>query len=106
MPSGSAASAARPLARTDNLELAIPECSKGIGAVIGSPESADLIAGVRIQPFSLFADDRGYFLEAWSAGPFEALGIANALVQDNQSLSKRKGTPSGLDQSAEAIQRS
>jgi len=53
----------RPIATLGDLELAVPECPKGIGSVIGSPTSPDLIAGVRVQQFSLFPDDRGYFLE-------------------------------------------
>jgi dTDP-4-dehydrorhamnose 3,5-epimerase len=43
-----------------------------------------------------FIDDRGYFVETWSAGAFESLGIINIFVQDNQSLSKRRGTLRGL----------
>ena len=45
------------------LELAIPECQKGLGALIGSVDSPHLIAGVRVEAFSIFPDDRGYFLE-------------------------------------------
>ncbi len=47
-------------------ETFIPEpavCNKGIGAVILDAASAQLIDGVRIEPFSLWPDDRGYFLE-------------------------------------------
>ena len=35
----------------------------GIGKVILSPTSPDLIDGVQINPFPLWPDDRGYFLE-------------------------------------------
>ena len=49
-------------------QLQIPECSPGIGKVILSPTSADLIAGVRVQPFPLWPDDRGYFLEVARLG--------------------------------------
>ena len=63
-----AQSAARRLAASGDLELAIPECAKGIGSVITSPSSADLIAGVRIQPLALYPDDRGYFLEVQRFG--------------------------------------
>lgn len=45
------------------VKLATPSCDKGIGAVILSPESKDLIAGVRIQPYTVWPDDRGYFFE-------------------------------------------
>ena len=52
--------------------------------------------GMKLIEGRQFVDDRGYFLETWSAGSFEALGITNAFVQDNQSLSRRKGTLRGL----------
>lgn len=51
-----------------DLELAAPVCSKGIGALIGKVDSPDLIAGVKIQPVSVFPDDRGYFLEVQRIG--------------------------------------
>lgn len=52
--------------------------------------------GMKLVEGRQFVDERGYFLETWSAGAFEALGITNAFVQDNQSLSKKKGTLRGL----------
>ncbi len=58
----------RRLASANGIELVIPECPKGIGAVIGSPDSRELIDGVRIQPLSLHPDDRGYFLEVQRLG--------------------------------------
>lgn len=48
---------------SEALPLAIPQCNKGIGDVILSPTSAKLIQGVKIEPVSLWPDDRGYFLE-------------------------------------------
>jgi dTDP-4-dehydrorhamnose 3,5-epimerase len=47
-----------------------------------------------IQP-KVFGDDRGYFLEAWSARDYEAAGISVPFVQDNQSRST-KGVLRGL----------
>ena len=44
-------------------EIAIPTCAPGIGKVILSPTSPDLIADVQIKPFPVWPDDRGYFLE-------------------------------------------
>lgn len=44
-------------------EIAIPVSEPGIGKVILSPASADLIEDVAIQPFPVWPDDRGYFLE-------------------------------------------
>ncbi len=40
-----------------------PQCSRGIGDVILSPDSEKLIDGVQVQPLALWPDDRGYFLE-------------------------------------------
>ena len=45
------------------VEIAIPTCEPGIGKVILSPTSSDLIADVQLKPFALWPDDRGYFLE-------------------------------------------
>ena len=56
------------LAAAEGLELALPECPKGIGGLIASPDSPDLIDGVRVQPVPLRTDDRGYFLEVVRAG--------------------------------------
>ena len=36
---------------------------KGIGKVITAPDSKDLIAGVRAQPYPVWPDDRGFFME-------------------------------------------
>lgn len=36
---------------------------KGIGSIILKPDSPDLIEDVKIQPFPLYPDDRGYFME-------------------------------------------
>ncbi len=44
-------------------EIDTPACDFGIGKVILSPTSADLIDGVQIKPYPLWPDDRGYFLE-------------------------------------------
>ncbi len=41
-------------------------------------------------------DSRGYFMETWSEGEFERLGISARFIQDNQSLSKPSGTLRGL----------
>jgi dTDP-4-dehydrorhamnose 3,5-epimerase len=43
--------------------IEIPTAEPGIGKVILSPSSADLIEGIQINPFPLWPDDRGYFLE-------------------------------------------
>ena len=43
-----------------------------------------------------FSDLRGYFVETYSFDRFAALGIDRPFVQDNQSLSRPKGTLRGL----------
>jgi dTDP-4-dehydrorhamnose 3,5-epimerase len=43
-----------------------------------------------------FGDARGFFSETYSARRFADAGIAGPFVQDNQSLSARKGTVRGL----------
>ena len=47
----------------DPLALKIPHCETGIGQVIQAPDSKNLIQGVRVDPFPVWPDDRGYFLE-------------------------------------------
>ncbi|MBI5084046.1 MAG: dTDP-4-dehydrorhamnose 3,5-epimerase family protein [Acidobacteria bacterium] len=46
-----------------NPKIKTPACEAGIGLVILAPDSPDLIAGVKVEPFRLWPDDRGYFLE-------------------------------------------
>src|SRR5574340_1288047 len=68
------------------LELALPECERGIGNVISSPDSPDLIEGVRIEPFSLWPDDRGYFLEVQRMGQGLAAAFPAASTQASAAL--------------------
>lgn len=49
-------------------ELAVPAAEPGIGKVILSPTSGDLIPGVEVRPYALWPDDRGYFLEVARLG--------------------------------------
>ena len=76
----------RILVSSGDLELAIPECPKGLGALIGSPASTDLIAGVRVQPLTLFPDDRGYFLEVQRFGRGLAADFPAATSQVSAAL--------------------
>ncbi len=62
------AMAVRRIASSEGLELAVPICAKGLGSVIVKPDSADLIQGVRVRPFPIYPDDRGYFLEVQRIG--------------------------------------
>ena len=43
--------------------ISTPQCEPGIGKIIRTPESPDLIDGVRVRAYDLWPDDRGYFLE-------------------------------------------
>jgi dTDP-4-dehydrorhamnose 3,5-epimerase len=56
------------LAAHGPMELSIPSCEKGIGSLIRGHDSPDLIDGVRIEPYELWPDDRGYFLEVMRSG--------------------------------------
>jgi dTDP-4-dehydrorhamnose 3,5-epimerase len=54
--------------------------------VIAKPDSADLIDGVNVQPYPLWPDDRGYFLEVVRVGqglpadfPAESTQVSTAL---------------------------
>lgn len=79
---GSAAPAAR-----EALELAIPQCEKGIGAILQSPDSPHAIAGVEIRPLALWPDDRGYFLEVARMGQGLVAAYSAATTQVSVSLS-------------------
>jgi dTDP-4-dehydrorhamnose 3,5-epimerase len=59
---------ARHVASSPELELALPKNDKGLGALILKPDSADLITDVRVAPFPIWPDDRGYFLEVQRIG--------------------------------------
>ena len=50
------------------LSLAIPNCEKGIGTLIPKPDAPGKISGVKIEPFPLWPDDRGYFMEVGRMG--------------------------------------
>ena len=69
------------------LHLALPSNSKGIGSVIQKPDSADLIEGVNINPYPLWPDDRGYFLEVIRMGKGVAGHFPAATTQVSAALS-------------------
>jgi dTDP-4-dehydrorhamnose 3,5-epimerase len=75
--------AVRRLASFEGLELAVPQCDQGLGAVIADPASADLIEGVRVQPLSIYPDDRGYFLEVQRFG----CGVAASFPPESTQVS-------------------
>jgi len=73
--------------REHSVELATPSCDKGIGKVILTPDSPDLIAGVRLAPYSLWPDDRGYFLEVTRLGQGLAAAFPKETTQVSAALS-------------------
>jgi len=77
----------RRIAQSDSLELAIPECEKGLGKVIGAVDSAGLIAGVRLDRLLVHPDDRGYFLELQRFGRGLAAEFPAASSQISAALS-------------------
>ena len=77
---------ARRIASREDLALGVPECEHGIGAVILKPDSPELIEGVRIQPFSIYPDDRGYFLEVQRLGQGLAADFPHATTQVSAAL--------------------
>jgi dTDP-4-dehydrorhamnose 3,5-epimerase len=66
--SESASAAPRRIASSGELTLAYPENRKGIGSVILKPDSPELIDGVRVQPYAVWPDDRGFFVEVQRIG--------------------------------------
>jgi dTDP-4-dehydrorhamnose 3,5-epimerase len=73
--------AGRRIASRGSLTLIAPECARGIGSVIRTADSKDLIAGVRVEPVALWPDDRGYFLEIQRMGMGMAAGFPAATTQ-------------------------
>lgn len=54
------------------------------------------IPDVKIIELDCHGDARGWFMETYSEDAFNKLGIKNHFVQDNHSMSQRKGTLRGL----------
>ena len=74
-------------AAADPLNLAYPQCDPGIGDVITAPDSGKLIDGVQAEPFVVWPDDRGYFLEIARLGEGLAGGMPAADIQVSSALS-------------------
>jgi dTDP-4-dehydrorhamnose 3,5-epimerase len=83
MPGDAVQIGRRRLPSIGDLELAVPECARGIGSVILSPTSENLIAGVKVEPYALYPDDRGYFLEVHRMGR----GLASAFPPETTQIS-------------------
>ncbi len=71
------------------VEIAVPKSEPGIGKVILSPSSADLIADIEINPFALWPDDRGYFLEVARLGQ----GLISKFPADSMQVSAALNYP-------------
>ena len=67
--------------------IGTPSCKPGIGDVILSAESPKLIEGVRVAPYSLWPDDRGYFLEVHRVGQGVAAHFDPSTTQISAALS-------------------
>lgn len=54
------------------------------------------LAGVLLVEPRVFGDNRGWFMESYSASKLKKLGIATRFIQDNHSYSAERGTLRGL----------
>jgi dTDP-4-dehydrorhamnose 3,5-epimerase len=68
------------------IEIAIPTSEPGIGKVILSPSSSELIADVEIRSFPVWPDDRGYFLEIARFGQGLVTDFPSASTQVSAAL--------------------
>src|SRR5260221_5518649 len=67
----------------NGIEMAILRRSeKTLGKIIAKPDSSDLIEGVRIEPLSVYPDDRGYFMELARPGK----GLAPNMVPEGNHI--------------------
>lgn len=67
--------------------IQVPRCTPGIGDVILKPDSDKLIDGIVAQPYALWPDDRGYFLEVLRVGQGPAGYFDSATTQVSAALS-------------------
>ena len=54
------------------------------------------ISGLKIIDPDCFGDNRGWFMETYNIEKYAKMGIDTVFVQDNQSMSAKKGTLRGL----------
>jgi dTDP-4-dehydrorhamnose 3,5-epimerase len=71
----------------ETIRTAVPKCDPGIGHLIRTPDSADLIEGMVVRPYDLWPDDRGYFLEVARMGQGLAAGFPAESTQVSAALS-------------------
>jgi dTDP-4-dehydrorhamnose 3,5-epimerase len=77
----------RELAGDFGTHLTVPECSRGVGALVTAIASPELIDGVVLKPFPLWPDDRGYFLEVARMGQGLPAGFSSGSTQVSAALS-------------------
>lgn len=92
MTSSAEPQAGRVIASKEQLVLAMPQCAPGIGSVILSAQSADLIEGVRLEAISVWPDDRGYFLEVHRFGQ----GLATQFPAQSSQVSAALNYPGSI----------
>ena len=71
----------------ETIRISVPKCDRGIGHVIRTLDSADLIEGVVVRPLELWPDDRGYFLEVARMSQGLAAGFPADSTQVSAALS-------------------
>ena len=69
------------------VEISVPSCEPGIGAIIRTPGAGQLIDGVLVRPLDLWPDDRGYFLEVTRLGQGLSAGFPPETTQVSAALS-------------------
>lgn len=69
------------------MHISTPQCEPGIGRIIRSVDSPDLIEGVRVRAYALWPDDRGYFLEVHRMAQGLAQDFPAATTQISAALS-------------------
>jgi len=69
------------------VQISVPKCGPGIGHVIRTADSTEVIDGVVLHPFDVWPDDRGYFLEVARMGQGLAAGFPAESTQVSAALS-------------------
>jgi dTDP-4-dehydrorhamnose 3,5-epimerase len=78
---------ARELTGDGGPRLMVPDCAPGVGALITTADSPDLIKGVGVKSFPLWPDDRGYFLEITRIGQGLPAEFPSSSTQVSAALS-------------------
>lgn len=71
----------------DGMVVRLPDCRRGVGKVILRRGAEGTIDGVRIEPYPLWPDDRGYFLEIARMRQGLAAGFPPESTQVSAALS-------------------